>query len=217
MATITRTQQFEPNHCFLLTDVSWELYQLLGEELRERPIRMTYDRGTLEMMTTSLTHEFFKTFLGRMIETICLEMDIAARGGGSMTFQRDDLARGFEPDECYWIANQPAMADAMQFDPLTMPPPDLGVEIDISRSSVPRQPIFAAFGIPELWRFDGEQLSVLHLGAGGEYHAAESSLSFPFLPVGELSRFLRFEGSINETKQIRTFVDWIRGQGFAKS
>ena len=216
MATITQTKPFEPNHCFLLTDVSWELYQMLGAELRDRPIRMTYDRGDLEMMTTSRSHEFFKTLLGRMIEMLCFELEIPLLSGGSMTFQRDELEKGFEPDECYWIANQPAVADTLEFDVQKMPPPDLGVEIDISRSSVPRQPIFAAFGIPELWRFDGEQLHVLQLGEDKTYHTADSSLSFPFLPVGELSRFLHFERPIDETKLIRAFVDWIRQQGFAK-
>ena len=84
MATITPTKQFEPNHCFLLTDVSWELYQMLGEELRDRPIRMTYDRGDLEMMTTSRSHEFFKTLLGRIIEMLCFELEIPLSSGGSM-------------------------------------------------------------------------------------------------------------------------------------
>ena len=216
MSTITSTKQFQPNHCFLLTDVSWKLYQMLGEELRDRPIRMTYDRGDLEMMTTSQAHEFFKTFLGRLIAMLCFELDIEIRSGGSMTFQREDLDRGFEPDECYWITSQPAMADTLQYDPARMPPPDLGVEIDISSSSVPRRPIFAAFGIPELWRFNGEQLHVLHLGDDKKYHAAEKSLSFPFLPVGEMSHFLHFDGPITETKQLHLFVDWIREQGFAK-
>ena len=216
MATITPTRQFEPNRCFVLSDVSWELYQMLGEELRDRPIRITYDRGDLEMMTTSSTHEFFKTFLGRMIGMLCFELDIEIRSGGSMTFGREDLDRGFEPDECYWIANQAAVANSLEFDPKKMPPPDLGVEIDIRRSSVPRQPIFAAFGMAELWRFDGEHLHMLQLGDEGKYHPAELSLSFPFLPVGELSRFLHFDGPLNETKQLRLFVDWIREQGFAK-
>jgi hypothetical protein len=26
-----------------------------------------------------------------------------------MTFQREDLERGFEPDECFWIANEAHM------------------------------------------------------------------------------------------------------------
>ena len=168
------------------------------------------------MMTTSRSHEHFKTILGRMIEMLCFELEIPLSSGGSMTFQREDLDRGFEPDECYWIANHAAVAGTLEFDPEKMPPPDLGVEIDIGSSSVPRQPLFAAFGIAELWRFDGQRLHVLRLGDDKKYHPAEVSLSFPFLPIGELSRFLRFEAPIDETKQIRTFVDWIREQGFGK-
>ena len=38
---------------FLLHGVNWRSYQLLGEALLNRHVRITYDRGDLEMMTVS--------------------------------------------------------------------------------------------------------------------------------------------------------------------
>lgn len=37
------------------------------------------------------------------------------------------------------------------------PPPDLVLEIDITSSSLDKRPIYAAFGVSELWRYDGRQ------------------------------------------------------------
>src|SRR5690349_19793697 len=39
-------------HLFL-SDIPWDTYVAIGDLLAERPIRMTYDRGNLEIMTLS--------------------------------------------------------------------------------------------------------------------------------------------------------------------
>jgi Uma2 family endonuclease len=96
------------------------------------------------------------------------------------------------------------------FDPTIDPPPDLAIEVDITRRSVARQPIYAALGVPELWRFDGKKLSVLTLQSDGRYHVQAASLSFPFLPMAELEKFtarLRVE---NDTAVMRSFQQWVR-------
>jgi len=41
---------------------------------------------------------------------------------GSTTFKRADLARGFEPDECYYLQNAPAVRAKDQVD-LSVDPP----------------------------------------------------------------------------------------------
>ena len=55
----------------ILHDVSWQSYVAIGDALPNRPgLRMTYDRGSLEFMTTSPEHEIYKKRLGRLIETL---------------------------------------------------------------------------------------------------------------------------------------------------
>ena len=66
---------------------------------------------------------------------------------------REDLDRGCEPDESFYITNvdrRPTgrgMLDLAGEDV----PPDLVVEVDVSNPSVPKRPIYAALGVPEVW------------------------------------------------------------------
>ena len=91
---------------FLITDISWDFYVRFCDEIGERPLRLSYNNGMLEIMITKSPHEFYKTMLAKLIETIILELDIPVRSGGAMTFQRFDLEKGFEPDECWWITRE---------------------------------------------------------------------------------------------------------------
>ncbi len=45
---------------FVLHDIDWEGYQSLLKILGDRPVRVTYDRGTLELMTPLPIHERYK-------------------------------------------------------------------------------------------------------------------------------------------------------------
>lgn len=92
---------------FVISNITWQEYVKVGELFADRPaLRITYDRGRLELMTTSPRHEGYKRWLGRFVETIAEELNKPLVPGGSMTFQREDLERGFELDDCFWIANE---------------------------------------------------------------------------------------------------------------
>ena len=41
----------------LLSEVSWEAYEALLKSWSDRPLRMTYDNGSLEIMSPLLSHE----------------------------------------------------------------------------------------------------------------------------------------------------------------
>ena len=60
----------------VLEDASWNLYETLLKEIGDRPIRMTYDDGRLEIMSPLPEHEDPKKFIGRMIEMLTLELDM---------------------------------------------------------------------------------------------------------------------------------------------
>jgi Uma2 family endonuclease len=135
-------------------------------------------------MTTSPRHECYKHWLGRFLETVAEKLNKAIAPGGSMNFQREDLERGFEPDNCYWIENEQAMRGKLTWAPPTDPPPDVMIEIEVSRMA-----IFAAFRIPEIWCYDGVELRINLLQPDGTYQRSERSLAFPVIPVQELPRF----------------------------
>jgi Uma2 family endonuclease len=201
---------------FLLTDVTWDFYKRFCDEVGERPIHLTYSDGSLEIMITKAPHEFYKKLLAKLVENILLELNIPVRSGGSMTFQRDDLEKGFEPDECWWIANELSVRAKSDFDFLTDPPPDLAIEIEISRSLVSRVSIFAALGVPEIWRHDGKRLRFCRLQVDGSYADSETSASFPFLKPEHLAPYLSLSDNVDETTRIRRFVTWLRAQGLTK-
>jgi Uma2 family endonuclease len=149
--------------------------------------------------------------LARLVEALTEEMDIDIASYGSMTCRRPDLERGLEADESYWIANEPRMRSREEVDLERDPPPDLVLEIEISRSSLNRIAIYAALRVPEVWRWDGETLRVLLLTSRGNYRQSERSKAFPFLPLAELAGFLRRAGQ-SETQRLRSFRAWVRKQ-----
>jgi Uma2 family endonuclease len=126
-----------------------------------------------------------------------------------MTFQREDLARGLEPDECYWIEHESVVRGRDDIDLETDPPPDLVLEIEISRSALDRMSIYAALGVPEVWRWDGTKLAVNLLTRRGTYRMSDRSKAFPFLPLAEFARFLE-PTKLSETQLLRSFRTWVR-------
>jgi Uma2 family endonuclease len=194
----------------LLTGIRWETYQALLADLGDRPIHLTYDRGSLEIMTLSSAHETYKTLLGRFVEILTLELRMPIRSGGSTTLDRKELQRGLESDECYYIQNEARVRGKLHIDLAVDPPPDLALEIDVTRSSVNRQAIYAALRVPELWRFDGDALHVYVLRPDGEYERSAQSRCFPFLPMGEVERFLKQITTLDETTLVGAFQDWVR-------
>lgn len=91
----------------VLKNISWQTYESLLKDLAEQAgVRLTYDRGTLEIMRPLAPHESSKKILGRFVETVSEELDIEIRSLGSLTCRREDLERGLEPDQCYYIENE---------------------------------------------------------------------------------------------------------------
>jgi Uma2 family endonuclease len=73
------------------------------------------------------------------------------------------LLRGIEPDECYYIQHAAVVRDRSEIDLHVDPAPDLGVEVDLTSSALDKQSIYAALGIVELWRYDGQTTCVYAL------------------------------------------------------
>ncbi len=195
----------------LLYEIGWQDYVAIGEILRDRPgLRLTYDDGKLEIMTLSPEHDRYKYWLGRLLDILAEECSVRIAPFGSMTFQRKDLAKGFEPDDCYWIANEPHMRAKLTWDPAVDPPPDLIQEIEMSRSAGSRMPIFAALRVPEVWRFDGVSIRVFILQTDGSYLRVERSPTFPKIPLQEIVRFLAPDETKDYLTILREFRAWVR-------
>jgi Uma2 family endonuclease len=197
---------------FLLRNIDWPQYRALADLLNERHVRLTFDGKDLELMTISHGHERWGLLLGQFIEVLTEELDRPRQSGGSTTLNREDVERGLEPDRCYYLEHEYLVRDKDEIDLSVDPPPDLAIEIEISRSCLNRMAIYAALKVPELWRFDGSVLRVYHLTADGNYVEAQASRHFPFLPLGEVQAFLLRRGQLSETQLAKSFRPWVREQ-----
>lgn len=199
----------EPVQRLRLSFVAWSSYEAFLHAFDGRRLRVTYDRGELEIMTISGEHEHYKYLLRRMIEMVAFVLHVSIVGGGSLTFRRESLERGLEADECYWIQNA-RRVHIKEYDVATDPPPDLALEIDITSSSVPRMPIYAALRVPEVWRYDHNGLAVHHLGRNEQYTVKNRSRAFPFLPMDEIRSFLEKAATMEDADWLQAFHDWAR-------
>jgi len=206
-ATVT-----SPSNRVVLQGVSWTTYQALIRDLEAEPgKRLTYERGTLEIMVPLPPHERYKSRLSRMVEVMTEETETEIASLGSTTWSRQDLQTGLEPDACYYIQNEQAVRGKDDIDLTQDPPPDLAIEIDNTCSSINRMAIYGALGVPEVWRFDGESLTIYRL-VEGEYAPQEQSQVLPLLQRGDMLRFLQASQTMGETSWVREFRQWVREQ-----
>ena len=195
----------------VLNAVAWSEYERIGRIFRDRPVRLTYDQGTLEIMTTSSRHERRKALLRKMIDALAEEMRIDIASYGSMTFQRKAKQKGLEPDECYWVQHESEVRGRDEVTLQNAPPPDLVLEVEVSRSMLSRIGIYAAFEVPEVWRCRQKTIRVVRL-VEGKYQVAERSAAFPFLNPTALLPFLNQPSDVSEVEMIRRFREWVRQQ-----
>jgi Uma2 family endonuclease len=138
-----------PEH-LVLEGIGWDLYQTLLRKTSDRRLYMTYDEGRLEIRAPLPEHEIVKKFIGGFIELISLERGIPMARLGSTTFHRKRLAKGLEPDECYYVQHEKDVRHKKRIRLGSDPPPDLVVEVDISYRAINRERIYAAMKVPEM-------------------------------------------------------------------
>ena len=199
-----------PDEIIHLTGISWKTYETLLEESSDRRLRMTYNRGNLEIMAPSPEHERFKKVAGRFVETLAEELDIQIEPLGSTTLKFPTLS-GAEPDECFYLDNIDSIRGKKRLDLTADPAPDLVVEIDVTSSSYNRLQVYAELGIPEVWIYNGESLVVRQLQKG-MYLTSQTSRFFPIIPIAELAKFLQQAETIDYLELIRSFRSWVRNQ-----
>lgn len=193
----------------VLHGIDWRTYtRLLRAFGKTRRFRLTYDRGTLEIMSPLWEHERPAYILGMFVDVIVQELQLPYEPGRTVTLRRRRKQRGLEPDNCYWIASAGRLAGKTHLDLRIDPPPDLAIEMDVTHSSLDRMTIYAALGVPEVWRVTTEGLAFHHLEAGA-YQVRPKSLSFPQLASADLIPFLNQLGQTGTTALIAQFRHWV--------
>jgi Uma2 family endonuclease len=196
----------------VLHNISWETYEHLLADHRDRSSpRFAYDRGVLEIMVVSSRHERPNRLISLLVELVAEEMELDLVNLGSTTFRRQDLQRGFEPDSCFYVQNEERIRGKVEIDYEGDPPPDLVIEVDITSPSLDRFPIYAHFGVPEVWRYDGERAVVYEL-RNTEYVEVTNSLALPWFTSDILTRLVARGLTMRRTSWVREVREWARGR-----
>ena len=201
-----------PGRSFLLRGVSWADYEHLCEVRdAERPgVKIVYDRGDLEAISPSFVHDRSSRRLADLVKVLADELNVPVIGGGGTTFRRPDLDRGLEPDECFYIQHIEAVRHLDDIDLSVHPPPDLAIEVDITRSSLMKESVYAGLAVPEIWRYDGEALEVRVRQPDRTYAPQPTSRAFPAVTAAALSRFIQDNPGLDDVTFLRTARAWVR-------
>jgi Uma2 family endonuclease len=203
-----------PAAVLTLDGISWEDYETLSDSLGDRPgVRLTYDQGRLDIVTTSLSHEKWKEMLLLLVTTLCEELKIKMESAGQTTLKKMKDLKGVEADTCFYIANAGKIIGKSEINLRVDPPPDLVVEIDKASQALRKFLIYASFGVPEIWRCN-VRLNRIQMYAlqRGEYVEIPSSLSFPMLDGSVLVRFIEQSHRDGQMAGLAAFRQWSRGE-----
>jgi len=195
--------------CLILRGVSWSTYRLLMADVGGgRAWRIAYASGVLEFRMPLEEHEEPKRILEDFVTAMVDELGIEARSLGALTLEREELSRAIEPDSCFYIQNELRVRGRKIRLPED-PPPDLAIESDHTNSSLNKHYIYAALGVPELWRYAKKTLQI-YLLVDGQYQLSDFSLAFPCLPVSEVPDLIERSKEIGQRATVRLFRDRIR-------
>ncbi|HZN66533.1 MAG TPA: Uma2 family endonuclease [Tepidisphaeraceae bacterium] len=194
---------------FVFDDADWAFYELILKRVGDRHIFVTFDGERLEVMSPSPEHERHTSRLDKLLWILAEELDVPLESMGSFTLKKRNVKRGLEPDRCYYTRNADAVRGKRRIDLQKDPPPDLAVEIEVSRRLLDRIGIYRELRVPEVWCYDGSRLRVLRLGRTG-YKEADRSPTFPNLPLAEVHRLLTAAWETAEHTWTRNVRAWVR-------
>ena len=189
--------------------ITWDEYEDLLDAIGESTgLRVSFDTGTLEIMTVSHKHEKYSTLIERMVDRLSSYLRLKVLFFGSATMKKQSQQKGVEPDACFYVQNADLVGKKDELDFNNDPPPDVVVEIDLFHESLSKFPIYAALGVPELWRYEKDRLTIYHLREG-EYVPSEISQSLPLLDSALLTSFLRLTTTQDQYDILLAFEEWL--------
>ena len=195
--------QLSPGSEISLTNLSWEQYQAFLNELGDdRTTRVAYNQGILILSMPSKRHEIINRLLAQIIVTLAEALGVRLRNLGSATFNREDLDRGIEPDSCFYIQNAHQIIGLNPTIPENLPP-DLAIEVDIISNSSSKLSIYQALGVPELWAFQDNAVTIRVLSADRYLEVAQST-AFPNVTATQLNQWIQLLETTDDLTVIRS-------------
>jgi Uma2 family endonuclease len=199
----------------VLKDVSWQQFeQLLVELGSERQTRLTYLRGKLEMMTPVEAHERCSRLIDSLILVIVDELAVPLTSLIPATLKHAAINCATEPDACYYLEKRQRTSELDLSQDL---PPDLLVEVALTKSTLEKLPIYASLGIPEVWRYVttvGEEMLkgklTMYQLQDDQYVERTDSLAFPLLSAARVLEFMEQSDSMGLATALRLLRAWVQ-------
>jgi Uma2 family endonuclease len=197
-------------HRVVLRGLSWDGYlQILNALPQSRAARLTYDDGVLEITVPLELHEFSGRLIECFVRAMVELMGLKIKTMGSTTMNYPGFKKGAEPDNAYYIQNQP-LVKGRNVDFSQDPPPDLVVEVDITHTDIAKNQFYASLGVPEFWGFNGKVWRIYQLQEQ-VYVEVETSPTFPQVPKERLYTFLE-QAKEDEIDAVRDLRSWWQSQ-----
>ena len=189
----------------VLYDVSWDEYEEILVQMESKPAcHVSYNNGVLKIMSPRSDHEYPKDVALRLVSVYAEELDIMLESYGSTTYRERKKAKGAEPDTSFYVQNAARMIACDDIRLEKDPPPDVVVEVDTTNESLDKFEIYAALGVPEIWRFDGRRFHIFVLQEG-RYSDTGSSIALPLVTADVLTEYLERGKSEGQTAMLKAF------------
>jgi Uma2 family endonuclease len=202
----------KPGEYASATGVPWAVYKRLADFRDEQNsgVRIAFDRGRIELMAPKYRHERPNFRLTMLVISLAEELGIEFANIGSTTLRREQDERGLESDVCFYLQNAQSIAGAKDINLSDHPPPDLAIEVDYTSSSVDKEPIYRAIGVPEIWRHDDEEVVIRLRSDRGEYQTSDTSLAFSKLTSKDLTLILHATNEDGDAFFLKKAREWAK-------
>jgi Uma2 family endonuclease len=201
---LNATEHLPQGASLVIPQFSWDDYEILLEALERPHLRVTYDGGTLEITSPLNRHERYARLIDALVDAFCDVLGLRVESFGCATWKKRVLEKGVEGDGCYYVRDVDRIIGKRDLDLESDPPPDIVVEIDTTRSSLKKLRIYAALGVAEVWRYDGEKMQMYKL-KDEKYFEILSSNILPGLTGAILAEFIELSKTVGRTKARHAF------------
>jgi Uma2 family endonuclease len=198
----------DPGGVTTLQNVSYSEFVAIDDHFLWSALRMTFNHGVLEIELPSTEHEEISTLINLAVAVFCAERGRPCRSTASSRWGRESDDRGLESDESFYIRSA-SIVEGREIDLEVDPPPDLAVEIDISPAKPSRAMVYTTLGVPEIWIWRDQNLTVTRL-IKGRYQTVDQSVELPDFPHDLLTHTLRRWPRISQNVLITDIMQWCR-------
>jgi Uma2 family endonuclease len=198
----------------VLHRVNWDQYLAMSDALidRHNP-RMIYLDGSLTLLVTSRRHDWFAERLGQLVVAVAHASGILWEDSGQATYRREEVNAGVEGDKTFYFGEHARLMRGPQnIDLARQPPPDLTIEVELTHPADVAVTIWGRLGVPEIWRFDAEEMRVTFWRRedDGTYTVTDPSRVLPRLTSQAVLEQVRLADSLGSADWYAQLEQWAR-------